>query len=136
MKALVLPSITLGFVSAGIVSRLTRSSLIETLNEDYVRTARAKGLPERLTVSRHALKNAFIPVITMLGIQFGGMLAGGGGHRDRLQPTGAGATGSQCDSVEGLSAGAGHRTLSGRHLRDGQSAGRCVVCVAGSANPL
>lgn len=75
-KALVLPSITLGFVSAGIISRLTRSSLIETMNEDYVRTARAKGLPEHLTISRHALKNAFIPVITMLGIQFGGMLAG------------------------------------------------------------
>lgn len=75
-KSLVLPSVTLGFVSAGVISRLTRSSLIETMNEDYVRTARAKGLPERMTVSRHALKNAFIPVITMFGIQFGGMLAG------------------------------------------------------------
>ena len=76
LRGLILPSLTLGFVSAGIISRLTRSSLIETLNEDYVRTTRAKGLPERLIVSRHALKNAFLPVITMLGIQFGGMLAG------------------------------------------------------------
>lgn len=76
LQGLILPSLTLGFVSAGIISRLTRSSLIETLQEDYVRTTRAKGLPERLIVSRHALKNAFLPVITMLGIQFGGMLAG------------------------------------------------------------
>jgi ABC-type dipeptide/oligopeptide/nickel transport system permease component len=75
-KSLVLPAITLGFVSAGIISRLTRSSLIETLNEDYVRAARAKGLPPRLLIGRHALKNAFIPIITILGLQFGGMLAG------------------------------------------------------------
>jgi len=75
-KSLVLPSITLGFVSAGIISRLTRSSLIETLNEDYIRTARAKGLPSWTLINRHALKNAFIPVMTMLGLQFGGMLAG------------------------------------------------------------
>lgn len=76
LKALILPSFTLGFVSAGIISRLTRSSLIEVLNEDYVRTARAKGLRERTVIIRHALKNAFIPVVTMLGLQFGGMLAG------------------------------------------------------------
>jgi ABC-type dipeptide/oligopeptide/nickel transport system permease component len=76
LQGLVLPSITLGFVSAGIISRLTRSSLIETLQEDYIRTTRAKGIPERLIISRHALKNAFLPVITMVGIQFGGMLAG------------------------------------------------------------
>jgi peptide/nickel transport system permease protein len=75
-RSLVLPSVTLGIVSAGIISRLTRASLIETLNEDYVRTARAKGLPERTLVLRHALKNAFIPVVTMVGLQFGGMLAG------------------------------------------------------------
>jgi ABC-type dipeptide/oligopeptide/nickel transport system permease component len=72
----VLPALTLGLVSAGIISRLTRSSLVEVLNEDYIRTARAKGLPARLTVLRHALKNAFIPVITIMGLQFGGMLAG------------------------------------------------------------
>ncbi|MCB0046567.1 MAG: ABC transporter permease [Caldilineaceae bacterium] len=75
-KALILPAVTLGFVSAGIISRLTRSSLIETMSEDYIRAARAKGLPQRLLVGRHALKNALIPVVTILGIQFGGMLAG------------------------------------------------------------
>jgi peptide/nickel transport system permease protein len=75
-KSLVLPGFTLGFASAGIVSRLTRSSLIEVLNEDYIRTARAKGLSESLVIIRHALKNSMIPVITMVGLQFGGMLAG------------------------------------------------------------
>jgi peptide/nickel transport system permease protein len=75
-KSLILPSFTLGFVSAGIISRLTRSSLVEVLNEDYIRTARAKGLREQTMIVRHALKNAFIPVITILGLQFGGMLAG------------------------------------------------------------
>jgi peptide/nickel transport system permease protein len=75
-RSLVLPALSLGLVSAGIISRLTRSSLVEVLNEDYIRTARAKGLPARLTLLRHALKNAFIPVITIMGLQFGGMLAG------------------------------------------------------------
>lgn len=73
---LILPSLTLGFVSAGSISRLTRSSLMETLQEDYIRTAQAKGLNRRRIVLHHALKNAFIPVITIVGLQFGGMLAG------------------------------------------------------------
>lgn len=75
-RRLVLPSLTLGFVAAGPVSRLMRSSLLEALNEDYVRTARAKGLASRQILSRHALKNALIPVVTIVGLQFGGMLAG------------------------------------------------------------
>jgi ABC-type dipeptide/oligopeptide/nickel transport system permease component len=73
---LILPSLTLGFVSAGIISRLTRSSLIEVFNEDYIRTALAKGLPHRLLLLRHAFKNALIPIVTIVGLQFGGMLAG------------------------------------------------------------
>lgn len=76
LRALILPSLTLGFISAGTLSRLIRSSMIEVLAEDYVRTARAKGLTERALLVRHGLKNALIPVITMLGLQFGGMLAG------------------------------------------------------------
>lgn len=76
LDRLVLPSLTLGFVAAGPVSRLTRSSLIEALNEDYIRTAQAKGLAQHLILQRHALKNALIPVVTIVGLQFGGMLAG------------------------------------------------------------
>ncbi len=76
LGSLILPSITLGLVSAGVISRLTRSSLVEVLVEDYVRTARSKGLPGKIVMMRHALRNAFLPVLTILGLQFGAMLAG------------------------------------------------------------
>lgn len=74
--ALVLPAFTLGFVSSALISRLTRSSLLDVLQEDYVRTARSKGVREWAVLARHAAKNALIPVVTILGLQFGGMLAG------------------------------------------------------------
>lgn len=76
LSALVLPAVTLGLVSAGLISRLVRASMIEVLQEDYIRTSRAKGLRERLVLWRHGLKNALIPVVTMIGLIFGGMLAG------------------------------------------------------------
>ena len=71
-----LPSITLGAGVAAVMARFTRSALIEVLSEDYVRTARAKGLPARQVLSRHALRNALIPVVTMMGLQFGFLLGG------------------------------------------------------------
>ncbi len=76
IRSLVLPSLSLGLVSAGVIARLTRASLLEVLVQDYVRTAWAKGLPKRIVYLRHALRNALIPVLTMLGLQFGAMLAG------------------------------------------------------------
>jgi len=75
-RHLVLPGFTLGLFSTGLVMRLTRSAMLEVLNEDYLRTARAKGLSERRTLFVHALRNAAIPVVTILGLQFGGLLAG------------------------------------------------------------
>jgi peptide/nickel transport system permease protein len=73
---LVLPSMTLGMIASAIIARLTRSSMLEVLGQDYVRTARAKGLAWWGVVVRHALKNALIPVITIFGLQFGNLLAG------------------------------------------------------------
>lgn len=73
---LVLPAITLGAALAAILARMVRTSMIEELSSDYVRTARAKGLPERVVLFRHAFRNALIPVITILGLQFGTLLAG------------------------------------------------------------
>jgi ABC-type dipeptide/oligopeptide/nickel transport system permease component len=73
---LVLPAITLGMIAAAIIARLTRSSMLEVLGQDYVRTARAKGLGGFSVVARHALKNALIPIITIFGLQFGNLLAG------------------------------------------------------------
>lgn len=73
---LILPAITLGTIPLAIVARITRSALLETLSQDYIRTARAKGLPEFWVIARHALKNALLPVITVIGLQFGTLLGG------------------------------------------------------------
>lgn len=74
--SVVLPALSLGTALAAVLARLTRASLLEVLAEDYVRTARAKGLEERVVVFKHALRNALIPVITIVGLQFGALLAG------------------------------------------------------------
>ena len=73
---LALPALTLGTVPAAVIARMTRSSLLEVLKEDYVRTARAKGLSEWIVVLRHALRNAFIPVLTVISLEFGYLLGG------------------------------------------------------------
>jgi peptide/nickel transport system permease protein len=76
LRHLILPAITLGFALSAVVTRIVRSSVIEELGEDYVRTARAKGLAERRVLYKHVLKNSLIPVVTILGLQFGVLLAG------------------------------------------------------------
>ena len=76
LKALTLPAIALALPQGSILARVTRSALLETLGQDYIRTARAKGLSERQTVYRHAFRNALIPVMTILGLQFAFLLAG------------------------------------------------------------
>ncbi|MGD9945012.1 MAG: ABC transporter permease, partial [Burkholderiaceae bacterium] len=73
---LVLPAITLGAASAAVISRIMRSSLLEVLDNQYVRTARAKGLSESLVIWRHAVRNAVLPVITVVGLQLGYLLGG------------------------------------------------------------
>ena len=74
--SLVLPALTLGTSLAAVLSRMIRSSLLEVLGEDYVRTARAKGVAERQVVWRHGLRNALLPVVTLLGLQLGALLGG------------------------------------------------------------
>lgn len=76
-KALVLPAVALALPQAAVLTRVARGALIETMGEDYIRTARAKGLSERQTLRDHALRNAMIPVLTILGLQFTFLLAGG-----------------------------------------------------------
>lgn len=75
-KHYILPSLTLGAAVAAVMARFTRGSLVEVIQEDFVRTARAKGLPERIVILRHCLRNALIPVVTMMGLQFGFLLGG------------------------------------------------------------
>jgi dipeptide transport system permease protein len=76
VRHLILPTIVLGTVPLAIIARMTRSSMLEVLEEDYVRTARAKGLPPYRVIGIHALRNALIPVVTVIGLSIGSLLAG------------------------------------------------------------
>jgi len=76
LKHLIMPAVVLGLAAAGIVARLVRSCVLDVLKEDYIRTARAKGLAERVVVYKHVLRNSLIPVVTMVGLQFGRLLGG------------------------------------------------------------
>jgi peptide/nickel transport system permease protein len=76
LKDMLLPSLTLGVILAAVITRMTRASMLDTLFQDYIRTARAKGLGQSVVLLRHALKNALIPIVTLLGLQLGGLLSG------------------------------------------------------------
>jgi peptide/nickel transport system permease protein len=76
LQHLVLPAFTLATIPMAIIARITRSSMLEVLNKDYVRTARAKGMGEAVVILRHALRNAFLPVVTVLGLNLGLLLGG------------------------------------------------------------
>lgn len=73
---LILPAVTLGTSSAAMIARMTRSSMLEVIRQDYIKTARAKGQTERIIINKHALKNALIPIITVIGLSFGSLLGG------------------------------------------------------------
>jgi peptide/nickel transport system permease protein len=73
---MILPTLTLGFSAAGLLARLVRSTMLDVLNEDYVRTAYSKGLEERRVVAAHAFRNALIPVLTIIGVTVAGLLGG------------------------------------------------------------
>jgi peptide/nickel transport system permease protein len=74
--SIILPAVTLGTALAALLSRMTRSAMLDVLGEDYLRTARAKGLSERVVIVKHALRNALLPVLTIVGLQFGAVLSG------------------------------------------------------------
>ncbi|MDY4011950.1 MAG: nickel ABC transporter permease [Fusobacterium gastrosuis] len=76
LSSIILPAVTLGVGAAAIVTRMTRSSMLEVIRQDYIRTARAKGVAEKVVINKHALKNALIPIITVVGLQFGSLLGG------------------------------------------------------------
>src|SRR5262249_14351374 len=76
LQRLVMPALTLGLYGVAVIARVTRANMIDVLNQDYMVTARAKGLADHVLLTRHALKNALIPVVTIIGLQFGSLLAG------------------------------------------------------------
>ena len=89
--SLVLPALTLAAINTAVQTRMTRSSMLEVIRQDYIRTARAKGLDEKVVIRRHALRNALIPVVTVIGLQVGAASRGGGPDRDGLFPIPASA---------------------------------------------
>jgi peptide/nickel transport system permease protein len=76
VRHMILPAIALGTIPMAIIARMTRSSLLEVLGQDYVRTARAKGMQPRIVLFRHGLRNALLPVVTVIGLSIGGLLSG------------------------------------------------------------
>jgi peptide/nickel transport system permease protein len=76
LRSIFLPALSLGVIHAAVIARLTRSTLLEVMGEDYIRTARGKGLVERIVLYKHALRNALIPIITLVGLQFASLLGG------------------------------------------------------------
>lgn len=76
VKHLILPAFAVGTIPTAVIARMTRSSLLEVMSQDYIRTARSKGLSERAMLARHALKNAFLPVVTIIGLELGALMSG------------------------------------------------------------
>jgi len=76
LSIVILPALTVGYRYAAVSMRMTRSTMLEVLREDYIRTARAKGLVEKIVINRHALKNALLPVVTLIGIEFAFLISG------------------------------------------------------------
>ena len=117
IKAMVLPSFVLGTHAAGLLARFIRSSLLEVMGQDFIRTARAKGLSERAVIARHAVKPALIPVVTVIGLSWAGMFAGGVLHRIYLRHSRPWAHERRCLLPEGFSGHPGDA-----HRRAGQCA--------------
>jgi len=107
LRHLALPATTLGAGVAAVVARVTRSSMLEALKTDYVLFAKAKGVPEVVVVIRHALRNALIPTVTVVGLQMGTLLGGNMIVETIFGWPGLGADSRGCDILQGLSAGPG-----------------------------
>ena len=89
LRSLLMPSISLGLVQSALIARITRSSMLDVLREQYILASRAKGLAERVVIYKHALKNAIIPTLTVIGITFAILIGRRGGDRDGVQYPGA-----------------------------------------------
>ena len=114
---IILPALTLGMYSMAIITRMTRSSMLETLGQDYVRTARAKGLTEGKVIGKHALRNSLIPVITVIGLQFGALLGGALLTESVFSWPGIGKFTVDSHHEVGLPGRAGHRAARRRRVR-------------------
>jgi ABC-type antimicrobial peptide transport system permease subunit len=122
LQRIILPTITLSFIYVALIARMTRASMLDVLGEDYVRTARAKGINETGVLLRHALRNAAVPVITVIGRGFADFRRRR--HRKRVQPAGHRPSHRRCRAGSRLSSDPGHDPVDLRHLCRGQSLDR------------
>ena len=136
LRHLILPSITLSVIYIALIARVTRAAVTETLAEDYVRTARAKGLPEARVVIHHALANAAVPIVTVIGIGIALLDRRRGGHRDRVCHPRPRAPHRGCGAGARLPHHPGRDPVLLVRLRADQSAGRPVLPVLRSQDPL
>ncbi len=136
LSMVLLPAITVGYRYSAVTMRMTRSAMLEVMREDYIRTARSKGLLEQIIVNRHALKNALLPVVTLIGIEFAFLIGGLVVTEQVFNLNGIGRLFVQSvqnqDNVH--DPGADH--AGGHHLRAHQSRRRPALCLARPAHPL
>ena len=119
---------------AAILTRMVRTAMLEELGQDYIRTARAKGLPERTVLYRHALRNALIPIVTLVGLQFGALLAGAIVTETIFSWPGVGRLTDHGDLQPRLRTGAGLHSRGRIDLHPGQCRNRYSLCRAESAH--
>lgn len=127
-KHYILPSITLGAGVAAVMARFTRASFVEILQDDYIRTARAKGLSEWAVIVKHGLRNALIPVVTMMGLQFGFLLGGSIVVEKVFQLARLGPSARGCRGNAGLSGSSGRSTPVFARIHPDQPAGGYPLC--------
>ena len=132
----ILPAITVGYRYSAVTMRMTRSAMLEVLREDYIRTARAKGLIERIIINRHALKNALLPVVTLIGIEFAFLIGGLVVTEQVFNLNGVGRLLVLAVQNQDYTLDPGIGDAGRRRLRPGQSGRRSRLCVARSAHPL
>ncbi len=121
---LVLPTLTLACNPLAVITRMTRSSMLEVVRQDYIRTARAKGQTEQIVIWRHALGNALIPIVTVIGLQFGSLLAGAVAHRIHLLHPRRWTAHGGCHQDAGLPGRSGRRPVHRRRVQLRESHGR------------
>lgn len=135
-EQLILPAMTLSTYVTALIVRLTRSAVIDVLGQDYIRTAKAKGLTPRRILFTHALKNASIPIVTVIGLQFGNLLGGSRHHRNSVCVAGYRAAGAERDKQPRLPAPAGDRPPLCRGVSLDQYIDRLSLCLSRPADTV
>ena len=136
LTQLIWPALAVGYRYCAVVARMIRSSLLEVLNEDYIRTARAKGVFEKLVISRHALRNALLPAITVIGIEFAFLIGGLVVTEQVFNLNGIGMLFVQSVSRNDFTLIQAHGDADRRRLRGHQPRGRPALCGVRPAHPV